>query len=93
MQSPVISCTEASKKHDKLFNFIVRVRCCKLVGTVIIMTAGIRLAEALAKLADCAHGPVLYLQKNKTAELQYASAFRASREEETERSCYIDKQE
>jgi len=43
------------------------------------MTAGIRLAEAQAKLADRAHEPVLYLQKDKTAELQYASVFRASR--------------
>jgi hypothetical protein len=57
------------------------------------MTAGLRLAAALAKLADRAHEPVLYLHKNKTAELQYASAFRASRREETERSCYIDKQD
>jgi len=93
VQGPVISVLRQSKKHDKLFNFIVRVRCSKLGDTVIVMSAGIRLADAQAKLADCAHGPVLYLSKKQNRELQYASAFRASRVKETERSRYLDKQE
>ena len=42
------------------------------------------------KLADFAHQPVLYLSKNKTAELKYASSAGASRYKNLVRSWYLD---